>query len=86
MYHYSGNIYIKSVNLSHNKASERSPLSCEPTKINEETNHGSDVLYCSFSNNTVTNQQCIYLYNQYITLHVHMRLKIVISLKTKEQT
>ena len=63
MYHYAGNVYIKSLNLSRNKASERSPLSCEPNKINEEANHASDVLFCSFSNNTAKSQHCIYLYN-----------------------
>ena len=51
------------MNLSHNKASYFSALSCDPNIINEETNHGSDVLYCSFLNNTATKQQCIYLIN-----------------------
>ena len=61
MTHRDGHIYVKSLNLSHNKASYYSALSCEPNKINEETNHESDVLYCSFSNNTATSQYCIYL-------------------------
>ena len=59
MYHERGYIYIKSVNFSHNKASERSALCCAPNQINDGTNHGSDVLYCSFFNNTAT-QNCIY--------------------------
>ena len=57
MYHESGHVYIKSVNLSHHSA-----LGCYPNKINEETNHGSNVLYCSFSNNTATTQYCVVVY------------------------
>ena len=59
MAHYSGHVYIKSVNLSHNKANSCSAIRCYPNKINEETKHGSDVLFCSFSNNTATSQHCI---------------------------
>ena len=59
MVHTYGHVYIKSVNLSHNKASYNSALYCGPNKIHEETNHGSDVLYCSFSNNTATTQYCV---------------------------
>ena len=64
MNHENGHVYIKSVNLSHNKANERSAVGCWPNKIHEETKHGSDVLYCSFSNNTATSQ-CIYLTTEY---------------------
>ena len=56
MYHEKGHVYIKSLNLSYNKANERSVLCCWPIKINEETKHGIDVLYCSFSNNTSITQ------------------------------
>ena len=59
MVHQQGHVYIKSVNISHNKVNSYSALSCGPNKNNEETNHGSDVLYCSFSNNTATSKFCI---------------------------
>ena len=71
MYHKFGHVYIKSVNLSHNKANYCSALHCLPNKINEETNHGSDVLYCSFSNNTATSQKCVIVDNQFNTSCTH---------------
>ena len=57
---YYGSISIKSVNLSHNKSNSTSALGCQPNKINTQTGYGTDVLYCSFSNNTATSQHCIY--------------------------
>ena len=64
-------VYIKSVNSSHNKANYTSALRCLPTKIDAETNHGSDVLYCSFSNNTATIHQCIQMNNKYNSSCLH---------------
>ena len=66
-----GHVYIKSVNLSHNKAKERSALGCWPNKINEETNHGTEILYCSFSNNTATSHQCVVVSNSYNSSCTH---------------
>ena len=71
MFHYYGHVYIKSVNLSHNKANYNSALTCWPNRIHEETNHGSDVLYCSFSNNTATNNYCVIVDNEYNSLCTH---------------
>ena len=45
MLHQYGKVYVKSVNLSHNKVEYTSAIRCLPNKINEETKHGSDVLY-----------------------------------------
>ena len=64
MTHSYGNIYIKSVNLSHNQADAASALGCAPFKINEATAHGSDVLYCSFANNTASTSYCIRMTNE----------------------
>ena len=61
MVHNYGHVYIKSVNLSNNKASIVSALRSQPNKNNEETDYVSDISYCSFSNNTATVQYCIYL-------------------------
>ena len=47
-FHEFGYVYIKSVNLSHNKVNSTSRIYCFPDTINEETNHGSDIIYCSF--------------------------------------
>ena len=71
MAHSYGCVYIKSVNLSHNKAKYDSALCCNPSKINEETNYGSDIIFCSFYNNTATFQQCIQMNNQYNTSCLH---------------
>ena len=80
MYHERGHVYIKSVNLSHNKANYNSALYCEQNKINEETNHGSDVLYCSFSNNTATTQHCIYLtYSNSANKHEFKNCNIILN-------
>ena len=65
MAHGYGYVYIKSVNLSHNKANSHSALTSAPELNNEETNHGSDVLYCSFSNNTADSQFCILVNNHH---------------------
>ena len=65
IYHAQGHVYIKSVNLSHNKAKSCSALNCNPNKVNEETKHGSDIIYCSFSNNTAKNQYCIMMNNEF---------------------
>ena len=70
MAHTFGNIYIKSVNLSRNKAKYYSALCCGPSKINDETNYGTDIISCSISNNTATHQYCIYLtYNNSTNKH-----------------
>ena len=71
MYHYAGHVYIKSVNLSHNKADSFSALTCEPTQINEKTKHGSNVLYSSFSNNTAKSKYCIRMNNEYNSSCTH---------------
>ena len=71
MFHGYGHVYIKSVNLSHNKANYYSSLCSWPSIINEETKHGSDVIFCSFSNNTAQNQYCIFISNTYNTLCTH---------------
>ena len=60
MYHYYGCIDIKSVNLSHNKASSYSALTCRPSSTNGGT-YGTNISYSSFSNNTASSQWCIYL-------------------------
>ena len=71
MFHAYGHVYYKSVNLSHNKADYGSAFRFEPNKINEKTKHGSDVLYCSFSNNTSTTQFCVIVSNQHDTSSRH---------------
>ena len=60
-YHEKGMIHVKSVNLSHNSAVKTSALCCIPSKYNKQTKIGSDISYCSLSNNTATNEQCIRL-------------------------
>ena len=64
MYHDYGPIFIKSVNLSYNKASYVSALRCAPSKIDKETKHGFDVNYCSFLNNTAGKEHCLRMSNQ----------------------
>ena len=59
-----GHIYIKSVNCSNNEANSYSALACYPNQISEETKHGSDISYSSFSNNTA-NQYCLVVSNYY---------------------
>ena len=64
MVHDYGYVYIKTVNISHNNATYYSALRCGPNKIIERTNHGTDVLYCSFSNNTAASS-CFLVSNAY---------------------
>ena len=59
MYHQLGHAYIKSVNLSHNKVKDRSAL--EILSSDNKNKIESDIIYCSFSNNTATIQYCIFL-------------------------
>ena len=61
VYHQYGHVYIKSVNLSYNKAQSTSALRCGPNQINQETGYGADVIFCSFLNNTATSTYCIFL-------------------------
>ena len=65
MTHMNGHVNIKSTNLSHNKANSYSSLGCYPNKINEETGYGSNVIYCSFTNNTANVQICVFFNNYY---------------------
>ena len=65
IYHDCGHIYITSVNISYNKAKARCGIACLPDKINQETSHGNDIIYCSFLNNTATNQLCVFVSNYY---------------------
>ena len=67
MVHNYGNVNIKSVHLSHNKATYYSAICCVPNKFNEEGNDGSNVIYCSFSNNTAKSQICIRINNEFQT-------------------
>ena len=84
MFHGYGCVNIKSLNLSHNKANYTSALRCCPNQIDEETNHGSDVIYCSFSNNTAEIEQAIQMtYSGSTNKH---EIKNVISLKTMQKT
>ena len=56
-----GHIHIKSVNLSHNIANQRSAISSAPNKIDVKTGLGTDISYCSISNNTARTSHCVFL-------------------------
>ena len=73
--HQYGYISVRSVNLSHNKANERSALYCGPNLINQETKHGSNIIYCSFSNNTAETQNCVLVSNHYGTSDITHEIK-----------
>ena len=59
MYHSYGYIDIRSVNLSHNTATQYSALVCQPSSIKD--NIGTSISYSSFADNNATSQYCIYL-------------------------
>ena len=63
MYHYAGFIHIKSLNISHNNVGAVSAIEYRPTICADESEFGSIINFCSFSNNTAENQ-CIYPNNQ----------------------
>ena len=65
MYHYYGNIFIKSVNLSHNNCNYYSAIDCRPNKAMSEGSEtfGTIISYSSFKNNTAEKYITIYLYN-----------------------
>ena len=65
MAHDYGIIHIKSVNLSNNKAKTCCALICQPSLNDPETGFGSEINFCSFSNNTATNERCIAMRNAY---------------------
>ena len=84
MFHSYGYVYFSSVNLSYNKAEYQSALTWKPRLVNSETKRGSDVLYCLFSNNSATIDQCLRLNNEYNTECKHQIKKSnVISNKGK---
>ena len=58
-----GYINIKEVNISHNKARDRTAIACTPTKNNKDNDIGCEISFCSFENNTAEQQYCIYLTN-----------------------
>ena len=77
MVHVSGPIHVESVNLSQNIARYRSALTCWPTKT-QSGEIGSDISYCSFTNNTARNQYCIYLtYGVQSNKHVIQKSNII---------
>ena len=83
MYHQYGNITIKSLNVSHNYAEERSAPCCEPSKILLETKHGCDIIYCSFANNTSTSQFCVLVSNFYGPSDITFEIKNCNIVKNK---
>ena len=62
---FCGNIQMKSVNLSENHAKSFSTILLRPNKVNENSNLGSDVKYCSFFNNTAQSNYCLGTSNAY---------------------
>ena len=62
MDHFYGNIQYKSVNLSKNNADSYSAIRCRTNQKDENTDYGISISYSSFSNNTASNDYCIYLY------------------------
>ena len=64
MLHTNSFIIFKSVNLSHNTATNSSALNCFPNKVNDNS-LGTEISYCSFSNNTAKKEYCIFLTNAY---------------------
>ena len=62
MYHEYGYVYVKSLNISHNKAKELSSFYAAPNK--NETIYGSFISYSSFSNNT-SESFCLRTNNQF---------------------
>ena len=54
----------KGSHTMYNKANSYSAVYCIPNQKNEETNHGIDIIFCSFSNNTAIKDQCIRIKNE----------------------
>ena len=58
MVHRYGAINFHSVNLSHNNANDVSAFRCESSILDNKTNIGCNIAYCSISNNTA-NRICV---------------------------
>ena len=79
----TGNINIKSVNLSHNKANERSGIYCAPNKIDTKTGFANQVIFCSFANNIADKQFCVVLSNYYTNSDYKHEIKTSSIIKNK---
>ena len=77
--HQFGKIDIKSVNISYNDAGSSSTLYCEPKQTDTTTNCICFTSFCSFYNNTATNEYCLYFTSSATAKKHEMKMSNVIE-------